>query len=233
MALDDLKDKIKEQSAEVWSRIESSPLYSNLKEKFETQSPRIQKSIITGAVALIALVLLSFPLSYFNLSANSTKDYDSNRNMLRNLLRASRLASEAASLPTVYSVSDLKSQVQSQLGSFALKPQQIGGMIDLDINSLGTPLAPKSINQSGVGVSLKQLNLKQVVDIGFELQKLNASVKIAGMEIAAGSPDPHYFDVLYKLIIFTMPEGDAKKSDTNAKPKTPRSRFDAGREDGK
>ncbi|MCB0349748.1 MAG: hypothetical protein KDD38_01110 [Bdellovibrionales bacterium] len=232
MALDDLKDKIKEQAAETWSRIESSPLYNNLKEKFETQSPGVQKAIVSGVAIFIALILLSFPISDINSSSTSIEDYDSSRSLLRSLLRASRLASEASSVPPPFSVADLKAQVQSQLGSFALKPEQVGGVIDLDINSLGTPLAPKTINQSGIGVSLKKLNLKQVVDIGFEFQKLNASVKIAGMEIAAGTPDPHYFDVLYKLIIFTMPENKSNETSRNSKSGSPRSRLGSDRGDG-
>ncbi len=212
MALDDLKDRLKEQSAEVWSRIEGSPLYSNLKEKFETQTPTTQKSIIAGGILLLSLLFLSYPLSDFGVSSTNVEDYEKNRSQLRSLLRASRLASEAASAPAAYTANDLKNQVQAQLGSFALKPEQMGEVLDLDLTSMGTPLAPKSIVQNGVGINLKKLNLKQVVDIGFELQKLNPSVKIAGMEVTAGSPDPHYFDVLYKLIVFSMPQSSNNDS---------------------
>lgn len=210
MTLDDLKDQMKERSVELWSRIESSPLYSNLKEKFETQTPNVQKVIIAGTISLAALFLLSFPLSDLNESSTNIEKYNEDRSLLRSLLRASRLASEAASVPAAYSAADLKAQAQGQLNSFALKPEQLGGIIDLDLTALGTPLAPNSIHQSGVGVSLKKLNLKQIIDIGFELQKINPSVKIAGMEVAASTPDTHYFDVLFKLIIFSMPDGGEK-----------------------
>lgn len=206
MAFDSLKDQLKEKATELWSKIEESPFYNNLREKFETQSPTVQRGIIGGVSLLVILMLLSFPYSYFSSSSTHIEEYNGNRSLLRNLLRASRLASEASSAPATVSISDLKAQVQNLLPGFALLPEQIGGLIDLDTNALGGSLAPASIRQDGLGISLKKLNLQQVVDLGFEMQKINPSVKLSGMEVTASSENPHYFDVLYKLVVFNMPE---------------------------
>jgi hypothetical protein len=95
----------------------------------------------------------------------------------------------------------------------SLTPEQMTDVIELDSRSLGTALVDKSIKQSGVGVNLKKLNLRQVVDLGYTLQDLYPSVKMSGLEITASTQDPHYFDVLYKLIIFSSGNLTASSSD--------------------
>jgi hypothetical protein len=123
-------------------------------------------------------------------------------------LRASRLASETAGGANSIGAAEARNQIQNQLNTFALQPEQIVGVVDLDGQSAarGLVTGTSDAQVNGLGVSLKKLNLKQVVDIGFEMQKISSNVKLAGIEITAGADDPHYFDVMYKLVAFGMPE---------------------------
>lgn len=210
MAFEELQDQIKEKLTEAWERVEESPTYNNLREKYETLSPNAQKGLIAGTVLFFALILLSFPYSYYSGSSTYIEEFESNRGLIRSLLKASRIASDT-STPISVLPHELKSRIQNDLSTLQLLPEQVGGVIDLDVSTLGGAVAPASIKQDAVGVSLKKLNLKQVVDIGFQLQKISPSVKMVGLEVIAGSPDPHYFDALYKLVIFSMPSSEPKE----------------------
>jgi len=222
MGLEEIKDTLSEKLSESWSKIQESPTYNSLRERYDTLSPPAQKGLIAGGIVLSLLLLLSIPYSYISSSSASIAEYNDQRSLIRNLLRASRLASEASTIPAAMPAEEVKGRVQNELSNFNLLPEQIGGVIDLANQELGGALAPSSIRQAGVGVSLKKLNLKQIVDIGFKLQDINPSVKMAGVDITASAPDPRYFDVLFKLVTFSLPESaqPAEESSTN----TPRQR---------
>ena len=64
---------------------------------------------------------------------------------------------------------------------------------------------PKSLEQNGVSVAVKKLNLSQIVDIGQKLQRINTTAKMVGIQVVAQAADPHYFDVVYKLVAFNLP----------------------------
>jgi hypothetical protein len=219
MALENITDQIKEKFTELKSKIQESPAFNSLKERFETQSPAAQRAIVAGASVLAVLLLFSFPYSDLSTSSQNLKDFETHRSLLRQLLRASRLANDTSGGAVTLSANEVRNQVQSQLGVFNLQPEQLVGIVDLDAKALAGSLAKNTpgVQLTGIGVSLKSLNLKQVVDIGFEMQKLSPSVKMAGMEVTAGSPDPHYFDVQYKLVAFGMPDSTGDSAATAPK----------------
>ena len=206
MAFENLQDQLKERLTDIWHRVQESPTYNNLREKYETLTPGAQRGLIAGAMAISALILISIPLSYLSTSSTYLEEYENSRQLIRGLLRASRLANEASSLPPPVSSQSIKGQIESTLAATILQPEQKAGIVDLDAGSLGGSLAPATLKQEGVGVNLKKLNLSQVVEIGFTLQNLNPSVKMIGLEVVPSQPDPHYFDVTYKLAIYSLPE---------------------------
>jgi hypothetical protein len=222
MALEDVKDQIKEKFSELWGRVQESPAYNNFSEKYETLSPTAQRGIKIGAIALAFLILVSIPFSYFSSSSSSDADYEGTLQLIRSLLRASRMVN--ANLPPPVSPDDFKASLQGDIAEFNLLPEQVGAVEDLNPENLGVALAPKSIIQQGVSVALKKLNLKQVVEIGYRLQGKNASVKLVGLDVRASAPDPHYFDVIYQMVIYSLPftPADAEAADdtdTKASPK--------------
>jgi hypothetical protein len=230
MALEDIKDQLRERLSELWSRVQESPAYNNVREKYETLSPGAQRGLKLGAIVLALIILVSVPLSYFSSSSSSDSEYESKRQLIRGLLRASRLANEASSLPPSLSAEDFKASLQSDIAEFNLLPEQVGPIEDLNPDALGGALAPKSIMQHGVSLALKKLNLKQVVEIGYRLQGKNLSAKLIGLDVRAGTPDPHYFDVIYQMIIYSMPamaesepaaEPDAKSPPTEGSDSKP------------
>ncbi len=205
MALEDVLIKVKDAASELWGRVQETPVYNNIREKYETLTPTTQRGVMIGAIALGVILLLMWPYTYLADSASLNDNYVSNRDLIRKLLRASRLAADAVNLPRTVDVSSLKSQLQDTLGQFSLLPEQNAGVIDIESKTLGSSMSAGNLKLSALGVSLKKLNLEQMIDIGDALQGKNPNVKLSGIEITASQPDNHYYDVLYKLAIYNMP----------------------------
>ncbi len=67
--------------------------------KFESQTPTVQKAIVIGGIALLALFLLSFPMGYLSTSGDNMAGFAENRRLIQGLFACSRSAKEAAPLP--------------------------------------------------------------------------------------------------------------------------------------
>lgn len=205
MTLEDLREKIKDAVEEFKAQLEESPTYSTLKERYENLTPGAQSGIIWTAVILSSLFLLSCPMAYWSSSSDNISRYEDTRDLIRDLLRTSHLANQLSGGPEQIPLQTLQGLAQSKLAESRLLPEQIAGIQPIEVQSLGAPLAPENILQEAIQISLKKLNLKQVVDLAYKMQEIHGTVKLAGLEIKATAENDHYFDVLFQLVKFSLP----------------------------
>jgi hypothetical protein len=204
MIIDDLKEKIIEQSSQLWGQFQETTFFTNTKEKYDALSPTGQKLSLLGSSLLSLMIILSVPLTYYSSAAGNIEQFESKKNLIRDLFRLTHDTSELPPLPVGVSTSELISRVQSKIDMAHLQPDQIKSIQATDQKLAGVS---KNIVQAPVEVSLKSLNLTQIKDIGFELQSL-ANIKILGMSIEAIQPQTaslHYFNVIYRLSNFSLP----------------------------
>ncbi|MNY66926.1 hypothetical protein D3C86_2044270 [compost metagenome] len=69
-----------------------------------------------------------------------------------------------------------------------------------------------------VQVNLAKLNRRQVIDLGYQFQSLNPSVKLKDMVMTANREDSRYFDVFYKLVALAVPSLTAEPDTGNTPP---------------
>ena len=205
--LDDLKDKFTETFNQVKDIVEESSLYNSLRERYETLPSNGQRAIVAGAIVFAALILLSIPWSFLSSSSDFVTEFEENRALIRGLLKT-RSISKGAPLPRGMSAGEIESKAKGMLATAGLLESQIGASTQLPEGDPNSRLAPPNVQQQGVRLELKQLNLRQIIDIGYQLQNLDPSVKMTGMEVHATAEDPHYFTASYKLISFSLPEGE-------------------------
>lgn len=203
MNIDDLKDNLKSQLGQAWSRIEDSSFYNQMKDRFENLSPAHQKLTLMGMGALIALVIISIPYSYYSQSTANVSTYEEKRSLIRELLKVTRESSEIPDLPVAPTAEDLKSRVENQLNIAHLLPEQMKGV---EVISAETGLIPKSLLEAGLKISMAKLNLRQIVDLGYNIQNISPSVKMNSVNISANPEDPRYFDVEMKLVSLAVPQ---------------------------
>jgi len=207
MNFDDLKDNLKSQLSQTWSRIEESSFYNQMRDRFENLSPSQQKLAMMGTGALLALIVISVPYSYYSSSTDYVSTYEEKRGLIRELLKVTRESSEVPDLPVAPSSDILKSNIENQLRMANLLPEQMKG---IEVISADTGLIPKSLLEAGLRISLAKLNLRQIVDIGYNIQAISPSVKMNDVNIKANSEDPKYFDVDFKLVSLAVPQSQTE-----------------------
>jgi len=203
MNLDDIKDNLKSQLGQIWSRVEDSAFYNQMRDRFENLTPTHQKLTLMGAGALLALLVISIPYSYYSESATHVGTYEEKRALIRELLKVTRESSEVPDLPIAPSADSLKGTIEGQLHMAKLLPEQMKG---IEVMAADTGLIPKGLLESGLRVSLAKLNLRQIIDIGYNIQSISPSVKMSSMNVTANSEDPRYFDLEMKLVTLAVPQ---------------------------
>lgn len=207
MALEDVKEQLREQLQTLAARIQESPAWQELMERYQSLSPSGQKAALGGVGAIFALFLLLFPWFFYSSSMDSMTEFEDKKQLIRELYRYSHAASTLPPAPIPVSAGELRNAVQGLLSSQhpILLPEQTASISDFDNGKAKSAALPSGLTQSGIAVNLSRLNLDQVVKIGAALQNLRPTAKIVGLKVQATAADPHYFDVTYKLVAFNLP----------------------------
>jgi hypothetical protein len=207
MNLDDLKDNLKSQLGSYWSRFEESSFYNQMKDRFENLSPARQKLTLMGVGAFLALVIIYIPYSYYSSASGYVSEFEDKRNLIRELLKVTRESSEVPDLPVAPPAEMMKGTIENQLRMANLLPEQMKG---IEVITAETGLVPKNLLESGLKVNLAKLNLRQIIDIGYNIQNISPSVKMSDVNISANGEDPKYFDVEFKLVSLAVPHAPAE-----------------------
>lgn len=202
MNLDDLKDRLAGDARQTWERVQESALYNQLRDRYENMTPTMQKLSVVGGAALISLVILSFPYGNITLSKENVEEFESKRATIRELLKVTREAAEVPQIPQAPAPETIRATIENQLKAANLLPEQIKNtqVVENDSN-----LIPKNLTAGMVEVSLAKLNLMQILDLGYQMQNINPSVKMRDLVMTANREDSRYFDVVYKLVALAVP----------------------------
>lgn len=204
MAFENLRDQLKEQWADLSSKIQESPAFNTAREKFESQTPTVQRAIIAGTAVVVALFFLSFPYGYLSTSSEYMTQFEENRSLIQGLLRASRSAKTPSPLPPPIEGDALKGRVSAILTQNRLLPEQMGEMQmmpDPPVKGI-----PATVIQNGLAVQVKKLNLNQLIAIGTQIQNMGAGTKLMGMDVVQSAGQTHYYDVIFKVVNFGLPQ---------------------------
>lgn len=218
MNLDDIKEQLRDQLNTTWGRIQESSAYNTLREKYEALPVVQQKALGVVGLILAVLFLLWLPYSYLSSSSDLMTEFEEKRTVIRELLRASRQSEAQAPIPQGPSLDTLQQSVDQVFNSANLMAEQRGQVISTNAKD-GLAFIPPTVTQQAFAVDAKKLNLKQILDIGFELSRLYAALKLMDVEIqaAAGAPSPGYFDVVFKLVSFNFPHMASQDEEAPAK----------------
>jgi hypothetical protein len=203
MNLDELKERFSSEFTQVSERVQESTIYNQLRDRYENMSPAMQKMSIVGGAALVSGLILSIPYSYFSQSSTYVGEFEEKRSTIRELLKVTRESAEVPNINPAPSSDSLRANIENQLKNANLLPEQMRGT---QAAATGSQLIPKNLTQGVMEVNLAKLNLRQVIDLGYQIQSINSSVKVTDMVMTANKEDNRYFDVVYKLVSLAVPE---------------------------
>ncbi|WP_347359309.1 hypothetical protein [Bdellovibrio sp.] len=201
-SFDDLKERFITDSRATWERIQESTAYNQMRDRYENMTPAMQKMTVVGGAALLTLIVLSIPYGKYTQSNEYVGEFESKRMTIRELLKVSRESSDVPQIPQAPSMDMIRNNVDNQIKAANLLPEQIQGT---EIQENASNLVPKNLTEGLLQVSLVKLNLRQVLDLGYQFQSINSSVKLKDMIMTANREDSRYFDVVYKLVALAVP----------------------------
>lgn len=203
MNAEDIKEQILSQLRQVGDRIQDTPAYQNLKERFDSLSTSAQKGLIAAVVAVFFLIILSFPWSMYSESAAQVDGFDGRRNVMRELLKVSREVADVPMIPVPPPMETLKADAEARLKESNLVDEQMKGVT---IETPASSLIPSDRAMGGLQISLAKLNVSQLTNIGARMNALHPSLKMVGVEVTANRQEPKYFDVIYRLVALAVPD---------------------------
>lgn len=215
MAMEDIKEQLLVAWNRVADRVQEMPLYTQLKERFDGLAPSMQKVVVIALGALLWFIVMMVPLSWYQESQDSVTAFDERRSVMRELMKVSREAQDVPPLMPAPPVESLRADIESRLRSANLVPEQIK---NIEVGGGASSLIPADRSIGSVLVNVWKLNIRQVVDVGTQLSRLNPSVKLTSTEISANKDDNHYFDVVFKLTALAVPDLTAPPPEEPVKP---------------
>lgn len=219
MAFEDLKDQIVDRLKNYWDEFKESPTYERIKDKYISLPASTQKLVLWSIGAILAFILISIPYSFLSTSSTYVTDFEDHTQTLRDLYRVQRELAQTPDVGTTPEPSQMRSQVQSILNQAGLAQDQITSLNEINIAEANPPLIPAGVGQKGLEISLASLNLKQVLDIGVQLQNSNRSLHILSMDMKANRENDHYYDVIYRLVGFFVAESLSRDEKEDPKEK--------------
>lgn len=201
MNLNELKEKLRADAQVTWEKFQDSPVYSQLKDRYDNLSPAMQKLAIFGSVALLLLVLLSTPMGSYTNAGIQEQEFLERRQLIRDFLKAQRSSQDLPNLPAAPPTETLRAQIQGQATMARLIPDQIGSVEEV---RKASSLIADNLLSTQLQVSYKKLNLRQVIDLGTQLQNLSPSVKLKDMNMIASTTHPQYFDVDFLVAVLNL-----------------------------
>lgn len=200
---ENLGNSIKGRANQMADRIQDSDTYQKLAERYHGLTPQGQKLVTAGVIVGLTLLILYSPISSLLTSQTEISIFNDQRALIKELFKTYRDSTSESGLSAAPSADQLMGQINSQLQSNQLLPEQISSVA---AGSFEGSLIPDKLVRDVINVRLAKLNLRQIVDIGNLLNRLSESVKMKDMTIDARNDMQGYFDVTYKLYALKIPE---------------------------
>lgn len=201
--LQEIADQLKQKGSEYFEKIKETELYQKGDEKYHSLTPRGQKVTRYASAFILVFIVMFYPLSQLEVSSNFISEFETKRELLRDLFKTYRESSITVSLPQPPTGTDLVSQVNTTLSAAQLLPEQIVSVTPVEPEG---QLIPRKLVNSVVSVQLSSLNLKQAVDIGTQLANISGAIKVKDLMMSASAEKTGYFDVTYKLYALNVPQ---------------------------
>lgn len=204
--IDDIKDRVLEGLQAAKAAIEETDSYMQLKERYDSLNPSMQKVIVGSIGVLLIYAVIQIPMSYYTSGSDNLALFDENRDLILDLYRAKRRSALAPTAPSPLSSGELETRSRNALVSARIPPDQIKSISPFDNRGpQSSGFIPNEVEQKGVQVQLSNLNVNQIIEVGHSLLTISDSARMIGLEVKAGTHAGSYFDTTFKIVSFAIP----------------------------
>lgn len=214
MALEELRERFSQQLKDLGGKIQDSPAFQSMKEKFDDLPANQQKIVVILLAVVISFFLFSFPYENWSASSESVTEFEDRRELIRDLLKVTKETSEIPSFVPAPELGQIKTDIEMRLQQFQLVNEQLAGVnVEMPTNS---SLIPTSRQEGGIKVMLKKLNLRQVVDITAQLQAMEPAIKLKNLSLDSNLQDARYLDAVLEFVVIKIPQISMDSTGTDA-----------------
>jgi hypothetical protein len=201
-SLKSLLENLKERLKTAWAEQQETELYISTKEKFEALPAITQKLIISGIGLLFVLLFLWWPVSNFIDSMDFNSRFNEQRQVLKELFRIDRDMASGPNVPMPPSPLSLKDKFDGKIAASGIKPDQIKDQSEMPAQNIA------GADQKGFQYHIAHLTIRQAIDLSYQLEQTDPSLKLGGLELIAEPQDPHFYEVGIKLVTFAPKVAD-------------------------
>jgi hypothetical protein len=221
-ALQNLAENLSNQFKDLATKIQDSPAFQQIKEKYDDLPSTQQKLVLALTLGIVIFFVFSIPYDNWSRSDESLTQFETERNLINQLHLVMKESSEGTVYTPAPPVGQVKTDLEMRLQQFQLVAEQIGN-IQVDMSSTANVI-PLGSQEGSIKLPLKKLNLRQLVDIVTELQRMHMGVKLVNFKVDSNLTDPRYLDALLDFIVIKVPQiqVEAETNNNATKPRKPK-----------
>lgn len=219
MSLEQIKQRLTQDFEETRTRVEQSEVFQKAQAQWDNLDPKYQRIIKIAAPILLVLILVLPSLTSWQSAEENIETFENKKELIRTLMLAQKEMADLPAITNPLSLELIKLKIQNEILTDGLLPEQIQPIqnINLDSSSKG---AFSSITEGLIKVDLKQITIKQLVQIASRIEAISPQVKLKNFVIAQDTKQAGYLNATLDLLIFKYndlaidipPEPPVKKS---------------------
>ena len=214
MNLDDLKEQFLEQLNAYKERIQDTPVYNQIKERYDDLPPRNQKLVLISGILLVSYIVLSIPFGSLGEASNKIEKYESTKSTLASLRKVSDQLSAIPNPPAAPASSSLSNSIKSMILSEGVSEEQILSAQTFSEENTGQfNSVPKAAEITGVRLSLKKLNIKQITSLLYKAQRQARPAKITHLKMSPEGSEAGFFNLNFEIRGFNLPAEEAPQEE--------------------
>lgn len=202
-------DNLKERLKTAWEEQQESPTFIAIKERYEELPPLAQKGVLWGLVAFGLILLFWWPVSDLTDSWNSSSQFEERRGHLKELLHIERDIAASPALPLAPPPPALKSQFDQKIAAAGVKPEQVKEASEVNP-------AYRGVESRGFRYRIDRVTIRQGLDIAYEIEHTDPSLKLLDLEFSANATDPHFYEVAFNVVNFSPKSGAPEPGSTGS-----------------
>ncbi len=201
MNINTIKDIVTSLYKDIVDRVSDSEWYHSLRKKYEILSSKQRKTLHAFLWFTLLTTVLYYPISHLYASWTSMHTFTTKENLIRelDLLSSANRSIGVSNL----SSQNLQKSIKKSLLALNFPEKQIVRIEKTESVNLTRPL-PFPVTIHTVAIEMKDLNLQEVTQYGYQLERLSDNLKILDIYIKENPKKTNYFNTTYKLSLFSL-----------------------------
>lgn len=198
-----------------YNTIINSSFFYFLKDKYDNLSSLHRKIIYSFSILTFSCLLLYYPFSHLYSSWENMNDFNTKKKLIKEMINLSSTKNIQSSKSYQPNQNPVKF-IERRIPTLGINKTLVKGVKKA---KSATPLnnLPFSARVETVEVQLKNLNLKEIVQYGHQMEQFSNNIKLTNIEITENPEKENYFHVSYFLSFFLFKKEAPPKENKNLK----------------